>query len=146
MYQLLVHTHSGLRWVVLATLIIVIVNSIGKTNGSRAFTNKDRRLSMMALIFVHLQLIIGLILYFISPLVIFSGESMKNEILRFYLVEHLSLMLVAIILITVGYSRAKRAIDEGKKFKNILVFYLIGLILILISIPWPFRFDTAGWF
>jgi fatty-acid desaturase len=146
MYQLLVHTHSGLRWIVLLTLVVAIVNAIGKTDGSRAFRNKDRRLSLMALIFVHLQLIIGLILYFISPLVIFAGESMKNAILRFYLVEHILLMLVSIILITVGFSRAKRAIDEGKKFKNILVFYLIGLVLILISIPWPFRFDTAGWF
>ena len=146
MYQLLVHAHSGLRWFVLLTLIVAIVNSFGKTDGSRSFTNRDRRLALMALIFTHLQLILGLILYFISPLVVFSGESMKNPVLRFYLVEHISLMLLAIVLITMGYSRAKRAIDEGKKFRNILVFYLIGLILILISIPWPFRIENAGWF
>lgn len=146
MYQLLVHTHSGLRWIVLLTLIIAIFNSFGKTNGSRPFTNRDKRLALMALIFTHLQLILGLILYFISPLVIFSTESMKDETLRFFLVEHLSIMILAIALITIGYSRAKRAIDEGKKFRNILVFYLIGLILILIGIPWPFRYEVAGWF
>lgn len=146
MYQLLVHTHSGLRWVVLITLLVAIVNSFGKTDGRTPFTNRDRRLALMALIFTHLQLVTGLILYFISPLVIFSAESMKNEVLRFYLVEHISLMLLAIVLITVGFSRAKRHIDEGKKFRSILVFYLIGLILILVSIPWPFRIEGAGWY
>ncbi len=146
MYQLLIHTHSGLRWIVLLTLIIAIVNSFGKTNGSRAFTNRDKRLALMAMIFTHLQLVIGLILYFVSPRVIFSAESMKDPLSRFYLIEHLVIMLLAIILITIGYSRAKRAIDEGKKFRNVLVFYLIGLILILIGIPWPFRYEVAGWF
>lgn len=146
MYQLLVHTHSGLRWVVLITLLVAIFNSFGKTDGSRPFTNKDRRLALMALIFTHLQFIIGLILYFISPMVTFSSEAMKDSLLRFYLVEHITIMLLAIALITIGYSRAKRAVKEGRKFRHILVFYLIGLILILIGIPWPFRFEYAGWF
>jgi hypothetical protein len=146
MYQLLVHTHSGLRWFVLLTLIVAIFNSFGKTNGSRAFTNRDKRLALMALIFVHLQLILGLILYGISPLVQFTTDAMKDSVLRFYLVEHISMMLLATVLITIGYSRAKRALDEGKKFRNILVFFLLGLILILIGIPWPFRIPVAGWF
>jgi Na+/serine symporter len=146
MYQLLLHAHSGLRWFVLLTLIVAIFNSIGKTSGKKPFQSRDARLSLMALIFVHIQLLLGLILYFVSPKVIFSAESMGNDMARFYLVEHLVTMLLAVILITVGYSRAKRAIDEGKKYRNILVFYIIGLLLIIAGIPWPFRNFGAGWF
>ncbi len=146
MYQLLVHTHSGLRWVVLITLLVAIINSFGKTGGSHPFTNKDKRLALMALVFTHLQLVIGIYLYFISPLVVFSAESMSNGVLRFFLVEHIALMLVAVILITIGFSKAKREVNEGKKFRKVLVYYLIGLILILIGIPWPFRIENAGWY
>ena len=146
MYSILTHAHSGLRWIVLLTLLIAIGNAIGKTNGNRPYLNKDMRLSLMALIFTHIQLILGLILYFISPKVVFSVESMSNSALRFFLVEHIFIMILAVILITVGYSRAKRAIDEGKKFRNILVFYLIGLLLILAGIPWPFQDYGTGWF
>jgi hypothetical protein len=67
---------------------------------------------------------------------------MKETVLRFYLVEHISLMIVAIILITVGYSKAKKAAS----WKPVFTYYLIGLILILASIPWPFRIPVAGWF
>lgn len=146
MYSLLTHTHSGVRWIVLFTLLIAIGNAIGKTSGNRPFLLKDMRLSAMALVFTHIQVLLGLILYFMSPKVVFSVKSMSDEVLRFFLVEHIFLMLLAVILITVGYTRAKKAIDEGKKFRNILVFYLLGLILILIGIPWPFQDYGTGWF
>jgi membrane protein DedA with SNARE-associated domain len=71
---------------------------------------------------------------------------MKDTVLRFYLVEHIALMLVAIILITVGYVKAKKKSDPVKKNRTILIYYAIGLILILVSIPWPFRGLGAGWF
>lgn len=145
MYPLLLHAHSVLRWLVLITLLIAIFNSIGKTSGQRPFLKKDRQLSLMALIFTHVQFLVGVLLYFISPKVIFSSDAMRAPVSRFYLVEHVTVMILAIILITIGYSRSKRAINEGKKFRNILVFYLLGLILILIGIPWPFRLPTAGW-
>ncbi|MCA6075500.1 cytochrome B [Fulvivirga sedimenti] len=146
MYSILTHTHSGLRWIVLITLLIAIGNAIGKTNGNRPFLRSDKRLSLMALVFTHLQLVLGLILYFISPKVVFSVESMSNDILRFFLVEHIFIMILAVLLITIGYSRSKRAIDEGKKFRNILVFYLLGLLLILAGIPWPFQDYGTAWF
>ena len=71
---------------------------------------------------------------------------MSNDVLRFFLVEHIFIMVLAVLLITIGYSRAKRAIDEGKKFRNILVFYLLGLLLILAGIPWPFQDYGTSWF
>jgi hypothetical protein len=146
MYSLLTHTHSGLRWIVLLTLLVAIGNAIGKTSGSRPYLNKDKKLSLMAMMFTHFQFIIGLILYFVSPKVVFSVESMSNSVLRFFLVEHIFIMFLAVILITIGYSRSKRAIDEGKKFRNILVFYLLGLILMLAGIPWPFQDYGTQWF
>lgn len=146
MYSLLTAAHSGLRWFVLITLLVAIGNAIGKSKGNPPFTNRDTRLALMALIFTHTQFLLGLILYFVSPKVVFSTSSMSDDILRFFLVEHIFIMTLAVALVTIGYSRAKRAIDEGKKFRNILVFYLLGLILILAGIPWPFQNYGAGWF
>lgn len=140
------HAHSGLRWLVLIALIIAIVNAIGKTSGKVSFTDKDKKIGLFALIFTHIQLLIGLVLYFTSPKVVFSGEAMKSDVLRFFLVEHSLLMLVAVVLITIGYSRSKKAVEAGKKFKSVLIFYLIGLILMLAGIPWPFMDYGASWF
>ena len=144
--EILKHAHSGLRWIVLIAIVLAIVNAIGKTNGSKPFGEKDRKLGLFALIFTHTQFLLGLILYFISPKVVFSGIAMKDSVLRFFLVEHISIMVVAVALITIGYSRAKRAEDDGKKFRSILIFYLIGIILLLAGIPWPFQNYGAGWF
>lgn len=144
--EILRHAHSGLRWLVLISLIIAIVNAVGKTSGQVAFTDKDKKINLFALIFTHIQLLIGLVLYFISPKVIFSSEAMKSDVLRFFLVEHSLLMIIAVILITIGYSRSKKALDAGKKFKSVLIFYLLGLILMLIGIPWPFMDYGTSWF
>lgn len=144
--EILRHAHSGLRWLVLISLIIAIVNAVGKTSGKVAFTDKDKKINLFTLIFTHVQLLIGLVLYFISPKVIFSSEAMKSDALRFFLVEHSLLMIIAVILITIGYSRSKKALDAGKKFKSVLIFYLLGLILMLIGIPWPFMDYGTAWF
>ncbi|MEP2772760.1 MAG: cytochrome B [Fulvivirga sp.] len=145
MYDILRHAHSGLRWLVLIALLVAIVSAFSK-KGKSPYTAGDKKLALIALIFTHLQLVIGFILYFISPKVVFDGAAMKDSVLRFYLVEHMALMLVAIVLITIGYSKAKRLTDDSKKFAKIGWFYLIGLILILISIPWPFRNLGGSWF
>ena len=146
MYEILKLSHSGLRWLVLIALIFAIVNSFGKTRGGITFSRTDKRRSLIALIFTHIQFLLGLVLYALSPKVVFDASAMKSDVLRFFLVEHLAIMLVAVILITIGYSRAKRTSLDGKKFKSILIFYTIGLILILLGIPWPFRELGAGWF
>lgn len=146
MYNGLVHAHSGLRWIVLFLLIYAVYNAFSKKNNGTEWTDKDKKLTLFAMIFTHIQLLIGVVLYFISPLVNFSEGFMKNPVYRFYSVEHISLMLVAIALITVGYSKSKRATESAKKFGAVAMFYLIGLVLILVSIPWPFRNLGAGWF
>ena len=146
MYNGLVHAHSGLRWVVLLLLILAIFNAFSKKGNGSAWTDKDKKVTLFAMIFTHVQLLIGLALYFMSPLVQFSEGFMKNPIYRFYSVEHITTMLLAIVLITIGYSKSKRAQEAAKKFKTVSTFYLIGLILILAGIPWPFRELGAGWF
>jgi uncharacterized membrane protein len=142
MYTGLTHAHSGLRWLVLLFLVLAIFNAYGawKKDGNLS------KMSLFALITTHIQLIIGLVLYFISPYVTFEEGFMKDAIYRFYTVEHISLMLLAIFTITVGYSRAKRKTETSAKGRTTFLYYLIGLVLILLAIPWPFRGLGAGWF
>lgn len=142
MYSGLVHAHSGLRWVVLGLLLAAVAISISKWQGRSGYTDGNRKLYLFTLIGVHTQLLIGLVLYFISPKVNFS--LMSDKLYRFYTVEHLVGMLIAIALITIGYSRSKRATDATTKQRLVGIFYGLGLLLILASIPWPFRNLGAG--
>jgi Na+/serine symporter len=143
--EILVRAHSGLRWVVLALMIYAIFNALRKKD---FYAKSDRLLNMFAMVSLHIQLVIGLILYFTSAKVSFveGWMSEKTGILRFYGMEHITLMIIAIFLVTIGHAKAKRASEPAKKHKTILLFYAIGLILILASIPWPFRQLGAGWF
>lgn len=141
--EILVRTHSGLRWIVLGLLIYAIFNALRKKD---FYAKNDRLLNMFAMVSLHIQLVIGLILYFTSEKVKFVDGWMGNKVLRFYGMEHILLMLIAIVLVTIGHAKAKRASESANKHKTILIFYAIGLILILASIPWPFRQLGAGWF
>ncbi len=146
MYDGLKHAHSGIRWIFLALLIYAVINAFLKWRGNKAFTEGDRKVGLFTFVFSHIQLLIGLGLYFISPKVgSMSSEVMKNATARFFTVEHISMMLLAIILISIGYISAKKAVDSSAKFKKTFIFYLIALILILIAIPWPPK-HGAGWF
>jgi uncharacterized membrane protein len=144
MNSILNHAHSGLRWVVLILLLLAIANAFT----AKTYEKKHKMINLFALITVHTQLLIGLVQYFFtSSKTNFSSGWMKVELYRFYGMEHLVGMLIAIVLITVGYSKSKKAATDAEKFKKIKVFYLIGLILILASIPWPFRTALGGsWF
>jgi NADH:ubiquinone oxidoreductase subunit 2 (subunit N) len=141
--EILVRAHSGLRWVVLGLLVYAIFNALRKKD---FYTKSDRLVNMFAMVSLHIQLVIGLILYFTSVKVSFVEGWMKNQLLRFYGMEHILLMIIAIVLLTIGHAKAKRASEPSKKHKTILLFYAIGLILIIASIPWPFRQLGAGWF
>jgi hypothetical protein len=122
-------------------LVLAIFNAlIGKIKG-KDFESKDLRVSLFGLIFSHLQLLIGLILYFVSPWFgqwsdLGVGGVMGNSEARLYLVEHPFTNIIAIVLITMGWSLHKRQSDPGKKFLRIGIFYGLGLILLLSRIPW----------
>lgn len=144
MYSGLVHAHSGLRWIALILLVVAVIVAIGKWQGRSGYTEGNRKLYLFTLIAVHTQLLLGLALLFISPKVNFS--MLSEKLYRFYSVEHTAGMLIAIVLVTIGYSRSKRASDDVTKQRLIGIFYGLGLLLILASIPWPFRIAGAGWF
>jgi hypothetical protein len=134
MLSALIHTHSGLRWILLVLLVYSIINALPGLSGKKVFTESDRKISLYTLIATHLQALIGLGLYMMSHKVEFSANTMSNPVFRFFTVEHTSMMLIAIILITLGYGHAKRG-----NFKGVFWYNLIALILILAAIPWPFR-------
>ncbi|HYG39175.1 MAG TPA: hypothetical protein VD908_11175 [Cytophagales bacterium] len=138
MYTGLKHLHSGLAYLLLAALIFSIVFILISFINKKPFTDGKRKISLIGLISAHLQLLIGLVLYFVSPLGVaaFSGEAMKNSVSRLYMLEHPLTMIIGVILITIGYSRAKKLQQDDRRYKSILIFYTIGLILILLRIPW----------
>lgn len=147
MYNGLLHAHSGLRWIVLAGLIFAIFNAYKGKKSGLEFTDKDRKIGLIAFISAHLQLILGPTLYFMSGKVHFGSTTMSDNVLRFFTIEHSFGMLVAITLITIGYIKSKKATESDKKFSLQFNFYLIALIMILASIPWPFRAALGGhWF
>ncbi len=138
MYTGLQHLHSYMSYLVLIGLLISIVVALAGLFGNKAFTDKDRKLSLLGLIPTHLQWVFGLILYFVSPLGFAnaSGAAMKDSLSRLYILEHPLTMIIAVVLITVGYSKAKRQTESGNGFKSIAIFYSLGLVLILSRIPW----------
>ena len=141
MYSILKNVHFYWAYLVLLFLLLGIVNAIvGKIKG-KDFESKDLRLSLFGLIFSHIKLVIGLILYFVSPWfdrwsVLGIGGVMKDAQARFYLVEHPFTNILAIILITMGWSLHKRQSDPSKKFLRIVLFYGLGLVLLVSRIPW----------
>lgn len=148
MYKGFIHLHSSLRYVLLIFLVVTIINSILKLK--KEYNRTDDKLSLLTFIFAHTQLLIGLGLYFMGSkgMSYFSmgmGEVMSNSVFRFFAVEHLVGMLVAIVLITVGRIKMKKLTDATAKHKTTLIYYAIALILILVSIPWPFRHFGNAW-
>jgi len=146
MYNALLHAHSGLRWVALILLVTAIFNAVkGKSSGE--YLKKHKMINLFAMILLHTQLLIGLVMYFQSPKVQFSQGWMKDPMLRFYGMEHLLMMVIAIVLVTIGRKKAEKADAPIVKHQKIVVWYTIALIVILAAIPWPFRAALGGqWF
>lgn len=144
-YTFLIGSHSVLRWILLIAIIYSIVISIKAQKNHQVFSQIYRKIFQSTVILAHLQLLTGIVLYFMSPKVAFIAATMKNSLLRFFTVEHGLMMIVAITLITIGYSKAKKKVLAEESYKAIWVYFLIALIVILISIPWPFRQLGAGW-
>ena len=132
--------HSYWAYLVLTILIITVVNAIVGLIKKRKFSNKDLRLGLFTLIFSHIQLLIGLGWYFSSPyykaLKANGSEIMGDAASRLLAIEHPIMMILAIIFITVGWSKHKKKTDDHKKFKTFVIFYGIGLLLMLSKIPW----------
>jgi NADH:ubiquinone oxidoreductase subunit 2 (subunit N) len=140
MYHFIQKFHSGWAYLALLLLLVVVFNSVLGISSKREFTAKDRKIALFGLIATHIQLLVGLILYFVSPLGSAAFGQMKDAALRLTSLEHPLTNIIAIILITVGWSKHKKAENSQAKFKSLTVFYGLGLFLILIRIPWKLWF------
>ena len=141
MYKGLLHAHSGFRWLVLILIVVAIVMAFSGWTKKREWTKSDKLSGLLLIIFMDIQFLIGMILYlFLSPLTktAFSnfGASMRNDVLRFYAVEHILMMLIALVLVHVGRSKTKKDIAPWKKHRAAAIFYTISLLAILFAIPW----------
>lgn len=136
MYKTLLGLHSGFRYIVFVLIIFALLQALIGLFGKKSYTEVNRKINLFALISVHTQFLIGLILYFYSPLVKFSdmGNAMKNVLTRYWTVEHLVMMLFAVILITVGHSRSKKALDAINKHKAIALYYGLAILVIILAI------------
>lgn len=129
--------HSGLRYVVLLMLIIAVVNALVNLKSSE-YSKKDKLINLLTLIFVHIQILLGFIVYYFSDKVQFNGTTMKNDITRFFTMEHGLMMIIAAVLVTIGKKKAEKNPELGKGHKRILIYYGISLLIIFYAIPWPF--------
>lgn len=145
-YNTLQFIHSYWAYLVVLVLLLATFNAVIGFFSKREYSYKDFRLSLFALIVSHIQLLIGLVLYFISPLGFQSIKNngmavvMKDSLLRLYAVEHITVMILAIVFLTIGYSKHKKKLTSHPKFKMLAIFYTIAFVLMLSRIPW------AQWF
>lgn len=147
----LLHLHSFLRWVILILLLVALYKSFADRH--KAFTAGHKKTGLFLMIFADIMLLVGLYQWITGPWGLKSIQSngmgvvMKNAAARFFAVEHLLGMVIAIILIHVGYSYSKKNVADSVKHKRTLLFYGLALLIILISIPWPFRENIGRpWF
>ena len=150
MYTGLLHTHSFFRWVVLTLLLITIIKALSGWFGKSSYSPGDNKLNLFTMIAAHIQLLVGIVLYFISDLIRAGwsdfGAAMKEPLLRFWTIEHNLGMVIAITLITLGRMSLKKTPDDISKHKKTALYFLFGLLTILISIPWPFSTVPRPWF
>jgi len=137
--------HSYWAYLAVLLLVIAVVNAIIGLSKNKKFTDKDLRISLFTLIVIHIQLILGFIVYYVSPYYesmreIGMGATMKDAVIRLYTVEHPLMMILAIVLITVGFSKHKKQTTDKGKFKTLAIFYGLGLLFVLSRIPWSHWF------
>jgi len=138
--------HSYWAYLVLVVLVLATFNALIKFFGDKEFDAKDFRISLFALITMHIQLLLGIILFFTKDY--FStieeiggmGELMANQPLRNLIIEHPFTMIIAVALVTIGYSKHKKKLTSKPKFKILAIFYTLALVLVLAKIPWNLWF------
>ncbi|TJY38096.1 hypothetical protein [Pontimicrobium aquaticum] len=140
MYDIVKMLHSYWAYLVLFILLLAVLNAFLGLLGKKEYNAKAFRISLFTLIVSHIQLLIGMILYFVSPMFDMwsemGSEVMKTASVRLYLVEHPFVNILAVVLITIGYSKHKKKLTSAPKFKIIAIFYVIALVLFLSRIPW----------
>ena len=144
--------HSGWRYVILILMILAIVYARLSSKGKKPFAGITKKMGMFTMIAADIQLVIGLVLYFffLAAQTNFKIGKLKDQMevpmFRTIAMDHIIGMLIALVLIHIGYAKAKKALNDIEAGKKLFTYYLIALIIILISIPWPFLHHERGWF
>lgn len=133
-YSIFRHLHSGFRYIVFVLLIAAIIQSLLGWINRKPYTELNRKINLFTLISAHTQLLIGIVLFFLSPYVQFNSNTMKDDTTRYFTVEHWVMMLIAIILITIGYSKSKKIVMPESKHRTVALFYLIAFLIIVAAI------------
>jgi hypothetical protein len=141
----LLDLHNLMRWLVLLFGLLTFFWSMSGMNSGKTFAPRNKRIALFFLISCDIQLLLGLALYFLGPWGIKNIQNMgmaavmKDSVSRFFAIEHTIGMLIAIIFVHIGYSAAKKDIPDAAKFKKLFWFTTIALLIMIITIPWPFR-------
>jgi NADH:ubiquinone oxidoreductase subunit 2 (subunit N) len=142
MYSILLSLHSLVRWLVLASLLYAIINSYIGWRRQREFSATDNAVRHWTATIVHIQFMLGIVLYFLSPIVSYFHNNFREAVhlreIRFFGMEHSLMMVIAVSIISVGSAKAKRKSNDQEKFKTIALWFFIGLLFIMSSIPWSF--------
>ncbi|MFK7834540.1 MAG: hypothetical protein AB8B52_14805 [Winogradskyella sp.] len=140
--EILQFIHSKWAYLVLLVLVLATFNALFKFFSDKEFAPQDFRISLFTLITMHIQLLIGIVLYFTKGYFDENtmSEVMKNDSLRKLAVEHPTTMIIAVALVTIGYSKHKKKLVSKPKFKMLAIFYSIALALVLYMIPWNLWF------
>jgi len=150
MHNTLLIIHSLLRWAIVLTGIWAVIRALKGVSGNSAYTAADKKAGLFFMIFLDLQLLIGLLLYFVtSALGIKSfqangGAVMHDSVLRYFAVEHAFAAIIAIALVHIGRSKVKKTPLDSQKHKTSLIFFALALIIMAARIPWPFTAAGAG--
>ena len=140
MNEILKSAHSGWRYLVIILLLVAFINALMGFLGKKPYTEGNRKLNVFALISAHIQLVLGLVLYFIEG--VYKYDS-SNAIARYWKMEHLSMMIIAIILITVGNARSKKMDTAAKKHRTIFIFFGFALLIITAAIVMMVKVDGS---
>ncbi|WP_319229799.1 hypothetical protein [Draconibacterium orientale] len=141
MYQGLLHAHNGFRWLVLIALVAAVLLAVSGLASKRKWGRADNLSGLILVMLMDIQFLVGIVLYaFVSPITKAAfanfGAAMKNSDLRFYAVEHILLMVIALALVHIGRAKAKKNVTPLKKHRAAAIFYGLALVLILAAIPW----------
>jgi hypothetical protein len=147
MYFTILLLHSWVRWLVLISLLVAIFRAYQGWLGNRLFTAFDNTLRITTTTIAHVQLLLGIILYIISPVVRYFLQYFKTAVhqreIRFFGMEHITMMLIAIVLLTIGSVRTKKQRTSRQQFKTMAIWFSIALLIIFLSIPWHFSPFTS---
>lgn len=150
LYAIVLSLHNIVRWLVIIFALLVLFRAYSGWRSGRDWTKQDNRASMLFVTSLDVQLLLGLLLYFVfssvtRPALSNFGAAMSDAVRRFFLVEHSGLMVLALLVAHFGRSLARRAHSSRFKFSRTAIWFTIALVIILVAIPWPFMTAARPW-